>query len=95
MTRVEEKVLGGKLVRLNRKTSALDVSVQISGDFFIYPEEGVYRLEETLSKLPGTVEESAVRGAIEETIQGCRLELIGIDAATIARLFAECCKCGE
>ena len=95
MTRVEEKVPGGKLVRLNRKTSALDVSVQISGDFFIYPEDGVYRLEETLSKLPGTAEESAVRGAIEETIQGYGLELLGIDAGTIARLFTESYRCGE
>lgn len=95
MLRAEEKVPGGKLVRLARETSASQVIVQLSGDFFIYPEDGVYRIEETLSKLPETAAGIAVQRAIEETIQDCRLELIGIDAGIIARLFKECCRCGE
>ncbi len=95
MTRAEEKVPGGKLVRLVRETSASQVRIQLSGDFFIHPEDGVHRIEETLSKLPDTAGENSVRGAIEKTAQDCGIELIGIDAGTIARLFAECCRCGE
>lgn len=95
MTRAEKKVPGGKLVRLSRDKTGTAAKVQISGDFFIYPEDGLREIEKMLAMLPVTLPESAVETAIEVLITFKNIELIGIDSGTIARLFMECSRCGE
>ncbi len=95
MSQAEAKVPGGKLVRIKREKSGPQTRVEISGDFFIHPEEGLQFIEKTLGMLPDTLPESAVKTAIEVLITFKEFELIGIDPDTIARLFVECCRCGE
>jgi hypothetical protein len=95
MSQAEAKVPGGKLVRLKREKSGTQTRVQVSGDFFIHPEDGVQYIEQMLGMLPETLPESAVKTAIEVLITFKEFELIGIDSGTIARLFVECCRCGE
>lgn len=95
MSQAEAKAPGGKLVRLKREKSGKQTRVQLSGDFFIHPEDGVQYIEQMLGLLPETTPESAVAAAIEVLITFKEFELIGIDPDTIARLFTECCRCGE
>ncbi len=80
-----EKVPGGKLVRVS--TGANDHRVTISGDFFIYPEEGVTILEETLSKLKGSESQDEIEHALYLAVRYNDIELIGIDIYVIARLY--------
>lgn len=94
MSLAELKVPGGKLARLRRETSGGKTVVQLSGDFFVHPEEGLACLEERLAGIPETAPEEAVRKALEEAIREGGLELIGLDPGAIARLFRECCQCG-
>jgi lipoate-protein ligase A len=78
-----EKVPGGKLVRLTTGKNG----VTISGDFFIYPEEGVNVLEETLSGLSGSESQDEIEHALYKAVRYNGLELIGIDIYVIARLY--------
>ncbi len=81
---MEEKVPGGKLVRLTRNAHG---RVVLSGDFFIYPEEGIRPLEDSLSGLTGGEPVEAVEAALFTVVRDNRLELIGLDVPVIAKLF--------
>jgi lipoate-protein ligase A len=81
---MEAKVPGGKLVRLRIDKAG---RAMLSGDFFIYPEDGILIIENMLSGLSGNepleAVESALRGAVEQN----GLELVGLDIPVIARLY--------
>ncbi|AFD00639.1 hypothetical protein Mtc_1899 [Methanocella conradii HZ254] len=77
---METKVPGGKLVRM-----ALDEEgrVRISGDFFIYPEEGLGAIEEALSSLGGR----DAKATLSELVKNRGIELIGLDVDVLVRLY--------
>jgi lipoate---protein ligase len=79
---LEEKVPGGKLVRLS-----MDDKVTLSGDFFIYPEESISILEETLSHMDGSESLDEVEYALYKAVKYNDIELIGLDIYAIARLY--------
>jgi lipoate-protein ligase A len=83
---MEEKVPGGKLARLTIKTNG-SPRVVLSGDFFIYPEEGIFIIEDVLSGLEGCEPLEAVESALRVAIRNSGLELIGLDEHVIARLY--------
>ena len=83
---MEEKVPGGKLVRLTVKRSG-HPRVTLSGDFFIYPEDGIFFIEDTLSRLDGSEPLESVELALMNVINERGLELIGLDEHVIARLY--------
>ncbi len=91
---MEEKVPGGKLVRLRVKTGG-NPRVMISGDFFIYPDWGLAILEDVLSGLGGHEPLEAVESALRDAIDKNGLELVGLDERVIARLYKGACHCGE
>lgn len=78
----EERVPGGKLVRLS-----VDGTVTLSGDFFIYPEESISILEETLSRMDGSESLDEVEYALYKAVKHNDIELVGLDIYAIARLF--------
>ena len=80
---MEEKVPGGKLARL----SVAQGKVTLSGDFFIYPGEGIIIIEEALSRLGGDEPLGVVETMLTDVIMENKLELIGLDPQAIARLF--------
>ncbi|HMK48243.1 MAG TPA: hypothetical protein VK436_16590 [Methanocella sp.] len=90
MRHQEEKIPGGKLVRLTIKNDGDNRFVQLSGDFFIHPEEGVFLIEEALRDIPENTPESLVQQTIGEVVRKARLEMIGIDVGVIARLYSRC-----
>jgi hypothetical protein len=83
---LEEKVPGGKLVRLSMDGKG-DDKITISGDFFIYPEESIFILEDTLSKLGPDESMEDVEYALYKTVKYNDIELMGLDIYTIARLY--------
>ncbi len=82
---MEEKVSGGKLARVK---VAKDGRATLSGDFFIYPPEGVLLLERTLSGLAGNEPPGVIVSRLDAVIEENELELIGLDTTVIARLYA-------
>jgi lipoate---protein ligase len=85
-------VPGGKLVRV---TVARDGRVEISGDFFLYPEEGITLIEDALSRLDGMRPAGDIERLLHSLIAGTNIELIGIDVPVIVRLYQRCLTCGE
>ena len=92
MSTAEEKVPGGKLVRM---TIAPGGQVEITGDFFAHPEEGIALIEAALGSLDRTRPEEEIVRLLDSLITEARLELIGVDVPAIVRLYRRCLPCGE
>lgn len=83
MVGLEEKVPGGKLVKI-----AVDQGkVLLTGDFFIYPEEGTALIEQVLSSLGGQESQESVEAMLNRLTAEHHIELIGLDEHVIARLY--------
>jgi lipoate-protein ligase A len=83
---MEEKVPGGKLARLSIKTDG-SPRVVLSGDFFIYPEEGIFIIEDVLSGLGGWEPLEEIETALMGAVNNNGIELVGLDVYVIARLY--------
>ena len=92
MSTAEEKVPGGKLARV---TIGQDGRVEISGDFFAHPEEGIALVEDALRQLDGTMPVGAIEQLLFSLVEECNIELIGVDVPAIVRLYQRCLTCGE
>ncbi len=91
---VEEKVPGGKLVRVS-VTEGPARRVEITGDFFMHPEEGNALIEYVLSRLGGAEPADVVERQLQRAVEEAGIELIGVDVPTIVRLYRRCLACGE
>ncbi|HDP80546.1 MAG TPA: biotin--protein ligase [Spirochaetes bacterium] len=61
-------------------------SLELSGDFFIHPEEGVETLQARLIGLPP--DEKVLAPVIKRCLAENAIELVGLSAATIAAAIA-------
>ncbi|HEY3274670.1 MAG TPA: hypothetical protein VGJ92_12945 [Methanocella sp.] len=87
MRTAEEKVPGGKLVRV---TVRKDGAVEITGDFFAHPEDGIVLVENALILLDGTESPVEVETLLNRIIVEAGIELLGIDVPVIVRLYRQC-----
>jgi len=49
--KASRKVPGGKLIRIKVVFSDIIESVQITGDFFLHPEDSLLKIEEAITKI--------------------------------------------
>lgn len=87
MRAAEEKVPGGKLVQVS---IAPDGCVEITGDFFAHPEEGIAQIERVLGCLNGTEPAGEIELVLSRFVASSGIELIGVDVPAIARLYQAC-----
>ena len=80
-----EKISGGKLikVRVSYENSVKDV--KITGDFFLYPDDGLDKIENSMHGISKDASEQNITDLIKTVIHLNRIQLIGIDAQSIAR----------
>ena len=80
-----EKIAGGKLikVRVSYENSVKDV--KITGDFFLYPDDGLDKIENWMQGISKDASEQNICDLIKTVIHLNRIQLIGIDAQSIAR----------
>ena len=83
---MEAKAPGGKLVRLRLWRNGVR-RVTLSGDFFIYPEDGIIRIEEALSGLRGDEALKDIEAALNAAVEKYAIRLVGLDVPLIALLF--------
>lgn len=78
-----EKVKNGKLlyVKVDHDGTVIN-HIEILGDFFIYPEEGLGKIEKGLVNVPVKRDEMIKR--IDRIVSSGRMELAGIDSGSIA-----------
>lgn len=85
----ERKVPGGKLLRVKAECADGTVSkVLIEGDFFLYPEEGLQKLEQALLGAEPT-DRAEVERRLERTIKENSLQIMGFSVRDVAELLQE------
>ncbi|MEM3466795.1 MAG: lipoate protein ligase C-terminal domain-containing protein [Candidatus Jordarchaeales archaeon] len=84
MGRAEYKVEGGKLVKAQVITEKNKIQkVKITGDFFIYPEEFLEELEDTL--VGSMLDESSLTKLIEDVAEKRNATLLGVSPKDFAK----------
>lgn len=88
MIQVALKNPGEKLVRIDVEFEENTITyIHISGDFFIYPEEAIGKIEKELIGLP--VDEKQIQETINKLAKTETIELVGISSETIAQGILE------
>jgi lipoate-protein ligase A len=81
----------GKLLRIDLEYDANTIqSIRITGDFFLYPEEGIERLQTQLVGAPLEKEKLAQR--IGEIFVQEKMEAFGFNAEQLAEAIIGACK---
>ncbi len=80
---IERKVKGGKLFRLKVDRSDDAFSVQLTGDFFLEPEEGIEVIECTLADCLALSDKREAEKKLAEAIAKARLRISGFEVADV------------
>ena len=83
-TVVTEKVTGGKLVRIKVEFTDSIRTLQISGDFFLHPEETLEALEKALVGIPVSTPLPALEEHIATIVRMHKAEMLGITPGALA-----------
>lgn len=82
-----DKAPGEKLARADVEHNGHTITrVQITGDFYIYPEEGLALLEQALVGAQATLQERELAEQLETAAAAHHLELVGLSTPSLARL---------
>ncbi len=86
----QRKVPGGKLLRVRLDhEGGIITSVQISGDFFLHPEDGLQVLERCLVGLPTSMDERTLETLLQDEVSSHGLEVLGFGPRDLAWTIAE------
>jgi hypothetical protein len=80
---IERKVRGGKLFRLRVIKSDCATSVQLTGDFFLEPDEGITIIERELAVCLGLADRKDAEQRLAETIAQAELLITGFEVNDI------------
>lgn len=91
-----KKVPGGKLLRVKLDTDNISIcALQISGDFFLHPEETLPEIEEAIAGLPMAISTQALGQKINEVLIKEKADFIGVTAEDIAATIIEAIENGQ
>ncbi|MFQ6080671.1 MAG: lipoate protein ligase C-terminal domain-containing protein [Candidatus Bathyarchaeia archaeon] len=83
MLKSDHKVPGGKMVRVRMEVKGEKIErIQICGDFFLYPEEALPKLEELLRGVK--TEEEDILNRIKEAYRRLGIVSLGVDPREFA-----------
>lgn len=83
--RGDYKTVGGKLVTVNFDVQNGNLTnVQVSGDFFLYPEEALGDIREALEGLPSSANEQAITQRICGAV-GPDVTMVGFSPEAVAK----------
>jgi lipoate-protein ligase A len=86
----QRKVKGGKLVRVKVDDDGSRITrVSITGDFFVYPEEGLLSLEEGLAGTPLGEGAERLLSRLNSLIRASGLVIVGFEPRDLAELISE------
>ena len=77
---IERKVKGGKLFRLKISWSKDAASVQLTGDFFMEPDEGIGTIERTLTDCLSLSEKAEAERRLADAIALNGISISGFEA---------------
>ena len=80
---IERKVKGGKLFRLRINRTDESISVQLTGDFFLEPDEGMAIIERELADCLGLTSRKDAEHRLAEVIAQAGLRITGFEVGDI------------
>ena len=80
----EQKVPGGKLVSVKVEYDEKINSVQVLGDFFLHPEDTIYKIEKAIVGTSVNADSAEIAGKISKVLAFAGAELIGVTPEAIA-----------
>ncbi len=80
-----QKVPGGKMLIVKVNFEQKINAVQITGDFFLYPEDSLDKIEGALIGLDINDSLEKIRGRVDDVVKKNRIEMIGINPEAIAQ----------
>ncbi|MDE1855899.1 MAG: hypothetical protein KGH49_01545 [Candidatus Micrarchaeota archaeon] len=81
----KQKVPGGKLLTVKISYSERIESVQILGDFFLYPEDSLRYIEASITGIKTSESEAEIAKRISDAMSANGVEIIGVTAQAIAQ----------
>jgi len=90
--KASRKVPGGKLVRIKLTFSDKIESAQITGDFFLHPEDSLLKIEEAIKGNPVSISESDLESKIQTSINQNQVQLVGFTIHDLAQITLEALK---
>ncbi len=86
----QRRVPGGKQVRVHLELEGGAIrAAEISGDFFLYPEEGLGALEGALVGLPTGTTEDSILVLVQELFDSHNITSLGFGPRDLARTIWE------
>jgi lipoate-protein ligase A len=84
-----KKVTGGKLVRVKIKADEYINDIQISGDFFLHPEDAIIQVEQNLRNLHRDTTPEEITARINNTLAKENGAFIGLSAEDLTETIIE------
>ena len=80
---IERKVKGGKLFRLRISNIESSRFIQLTGDFFLEPEEGIDAIEACLTECLEVPDKREAERRLTRTIAESQIQIVGFEARDI------------
>ncbi|MEM3839179.1 MAG: hypothetical protein QXF01_01215 [Candidatus Micrarchaeaceae archaeon] len=90
----KKKVIGGKLLTVKLEFGSFIQKAEISGDFFLYPEEKLGEIEKCLVGVSINCDKNSLSMAISKAVKENGIDMIGIDPESISETVIEAIKNG-
>lgn len=84
-----KKVEGGKLLRVKIKADEYINDIQISGDFFLHPEDAIQQIEQNLRSLHRDTTPEEITARINSTLAKENGTFIGLSPEDLAETIVE------
>jgi len=85
----QKKITGGKLLRVKILAEEYINDIQISGDFFLHPEETISQIEQNLKKLHVQTLEHEIQDRISNVLEKNKAIFVGIRSEDLTQLIKE------
>lgn len=86
---MERKIEGGKLVRVKVDYGYIINQIEISGDFFLHPEESLEKIEDALLNIHPNDSLDEISKRIENVVEKYNIKMIGITPKALAEVVKE------
>lgn len=87
--RATKKITGGKLVKVKIDADSQINAINITGDFFLHPEESITEIENSLKGMPLEASAPEFSNKIQETLTARKAAFIGVSPQDIAETIKE------
>ena len=86
---ITEKIPSGKLIRVKVDFDTEIKKLQITGDFFLHPEDSIEKIEKSIKDTPITADQQELKEKIDSILNKYNAQLIGVTSDDIARILKQ------